>query len=205
VAFDVAGKHGTRDFLNELGVRPIINGAGTYTKFTSTLMRPEVVEAMASVAGRFVRVDELHDSVGHRIATLLDCEAAMVTSGAFGALTAGTAACVAGTNAANIQRIPDITGMKSEVIIQRSHRFPYDHAVRNCGVRLIEVDTRGDLERAISDRTAMMLFLNKAEPDGEIDAAEFVEIGRRCRVPTFNDAAADVAPRAPGCSWGGTT
>jgi len=183
-----------RDVLKELGVRPIINGAGTYTKLTSTLMRPEVVEAMASVAGRFVRIDELHDTIGHRIAALLDCEAAMVTSGAFGALTAGTAACLTGTNAAYIQRLPDTTGMKSEVIIQRSHRFPYDHAVRNCGVRLIEVDTRDDIDRAISDRTAMMLFLNKAEPDGKIAAAEFVEIGRSHRVPTFNDAAADVPP-----------
>ncbi|MGH2405804.1 MAG: aminotransferase class V-fold PLP-dependent enzyme [bacterium] len=183
-----------RDFLKELRVRPVINGAGTYTMLTGALMRPELLQAMESVSQRFVRLDDLHDAVGSRIASLLECEAAMVTSGAFGSLTLGTAACMTGTNPEFIRRLPDTAGMKSEVIIQRSHRFPYDHAVRNCGVRLIEVDTRGDLERAINARTAMMLFLNKAEPDGYIGAAEFVEIGRKNRVPTFNDVAADVPP-----------
>lgn len=183
-----------RDFLKELGVRPVINGAGTYTMLTGALMRPEALQAMESVSQSFVRLDDLHDAVGRRIASLLECEAAMVTSGAFASLTLGTAACMTGTNPEFIRRLPDTAGMKSEVIIQRSHRFLYDHAVRNCGVRLIEVDTRGELERAINARTAMMLFLNKAEPDGHIGAAEFVQIGRTHRVPTFNDAAADVPP-----------
>lgn len=185
---------GRRDFLKELGVRPVINGAGTYTMFTGTLMRPEALQAMESISQRFVRIDELHDAIGRRIASLLDCDAAMVTSGAFGSLTVGTAACMTGTNAEFIQRLPDTAGMKHEVIIQRSHRFPYDHAVRNCGVRLIEVETRGELERTIGSRTAMMLFLNKAEPAGHIGPAEFVQLGRKHRVPTFNDAAADVPP-----------
>lgn len=183
-----------RDILKELGVRPIINGAGTYTMLTGALIRPEALQAMESVSKTFVRLDELHDAVGRRIASLLECEAAMVTAGAFGSLTLGTAACVAGTNPEFIRRLPDTAGMKSEVIIQRSHRFLYDHAVRNCGVRLIEVETRDELERAISGRTAMMLFLNKAEPDGQIGAAEFIQIGKKHRVPTFNDAAADLPP-----------
>ncbi len=183
-----------RDFLKELGVRPIINGAGTYTMFTGTLMRPEALQAMESISQKFVRIDDLHDAVGRRIASLLECDAAMVTSGAFGALTVGTAACMTGTNPELIHRLPDTAGMKDEVIIQRSHRFLYDHAVRNCGVRLIEVDSRDELERAIGNRTAMMLFLNKAEPSGHIGTAEFVQLGRKHRVPTFNDAAADVPP-----------
>lgn len=184
----------SRNMLAELGVQPIINAAGTYTMFTATLMWPEVVQAIQSTSENFVRLEELHDAVGRRIASRLGSEAAMVTSGAAGALTVGTAACITGTDEERILRIPDTTGMKNEVIIQKTHRFPYDHAVRNCGVRLVEVETRGELESAINDRTALMLFLNKAENAGQIGMEEFVELGRKHGVPTFNDAAADVPP-----------
>ncbi|SRR5579883_498007 len=182
------------DFLRELGVPPIINGAGAYTMMTGSLMRPEVVRAIESVSRHFVRLDELHDAVGKRIAALLGCEAAMVPSGAAAGLTLGTAACITGSNPDFIQRIPDTTGMKSEVLVQKTHRFPYDHMVRNCGIRLIEVETRQELESAINPRTALLLFLNKAEPLGRIKMEEFVQIGKQHGVPTFNDAAADVPP-----------
>jgi len=157
-------------------------------------MWPEVVRAIEATSRSFVRLEELHDAVGKRIASLLGSEAAMVTSGAAGALTVGTAACMTGTDKDRILRIPDTTGMKNEVIIQKSHRFPYDHAVRNCGVRLIEVETREELESAINDRTALLLFLNKAENAGQIKMKEWIEVGRRYSIPTFNDAAADVPP-----------
>lgn len=183
-----------RDFLKELGVRPIINAAGSYTMFTGSLMHPECVKAMAGMSTRFVRIVELHDAVGKRIAQMLNVEAAMVPSGAAAGLTLGTAACLTGENPEFIARIPDLTGMKSEVLIQKSHRFPYDHMVRNCGVKLIEIETREELERAISPRTATLLFLNKAEPLGQIGMREWVELGRKHKVPTFNDAAADVPP-----------
>ena len=162
--------------------------------FTASLMPAEVVKAMEAAARCFVRLDELHDAVGRRIAALLRCEAAMVSAGAFGALTLATAACTAGTDPERIRRLPETSGMRNEVIIQKSHRFSYDHAVRNCGVRLIEVETREDLVRAVSERTAMLLFLNKNEPLGRITASEFVELGKRHGVPTLNDAAADVPP-----------
>jgi D-glucosaminate-6-phosphate ammonia-lyase len=194
VAGRLADARGTRDYLSDLGVRPIINAAGSYTAFCGNLMPPEVVQALAAMSGVYVRLDELHDAAGARIASLLGCEAAMVTSGAFGGLMLGTAACMTGDDLALIRRLPDTAGMKDEVIVQTSHRFPYDHAVRNCGVRLIEVETRAELEQAITERTAMLLFLNKAEPRGQITAAEFVRIGRARGVPTLNDAAADVPP-----------
>lgn len=182
------------DYLASLGVRPIINGAGVYTMFTASLMWPEVVEAIQQLSTRFVRISELHDAVGKRIAQMLNVEAAMVPSGAAAALTVGTAACITGTDPDKIQRIPDLTGMKNEVIVQKTHRFPYDHMVRNCGIRLVEVDTREQLERAIGPQTAMLLFLNKSEPLGQVKMKEFVEIGKRHGIPTFNDAAADVPP-----------
>src|SRR5687767_6889597 len=145
-----------RDFLKELGVRPIINGAGVYTFSTASLMRPEVVDAMRSLSTKFVRLDELHDAVGKRIANMLGTPAAMVPSGAAAGLTLGTAAVLTGEDPEKIRRIPDLTGMKSEVIVQKTHRFPYDHMVRNCGVRLVEVETREELERAINPNTAML-------------------------------------------------
>jgi L-seryl-tRNA(Ser) seleniumtransferase len=183
-----------RDYFKELGVRPFINAAGTYTTLTASLMLPEVVQAIEYSSKQFVRLQELHDAVGKQIASLVGCEAAMVTAGAASALTLGTAACMTGTNQQFIRALPDTTGMKTEVIIQKTHRYGYDHAVRNCGIRFVEVETREELERAANERTAMMLFFNAADPRGQVKAAEFVELGKKLRVPTFNDAAADVPP-----------
>jgi len=184
----------TPDYLAQLGVVPIINGAGVYTMMTASLMRPECVRAIAAMSTKFVRLDELHDAVGKRIAKLLGAEAAMVPSGAAAALTVGTAGVLTGTNQDFIQRIPDLTGMKTEVIVQKSHRFPYDHMVRNCGVKLIEVETRAEMLKAIGPKTAMMLFLNKADHLGQVKMKEFVAIGKEYKIPTFNDAAADAPP-----------
>ena len=118
----------------------------------------------------------------------------MVTSGAAGALTVGTAACITGADQQKILRIPDLTGMKSEVLIQKSHRYGYDHAVRATGARLVEIETLAELEAAAGDRTAMMLFFNDAGPRGKFSDAEWVRLGKKLNVPTFNDAAADVPP-----------
>src|SRR5262249_158944 len=116
------------------------------------------------------------------------------TSGAASALTLGTAAVLTGMDRQKMIDLPDLTGMKSEVIIQKAHRFGYDHAVRNCGVRLVEVETREDLERAVNDKTAMMLFYNNNNKEGRIEDKEFVALGKKHGIPTFNDAAADVPP-----------
>jgi L-seryl-tRNA(Ser) seleniumtransferase len=191
-----AVKTNPRDYFKELGVRPFINAAGTYTTLTASLMHPEVVEAINYASKTFVPLNDLQEAAGKRIAELIGCEAAMITSGAAAALTVGTAACVAGKNPDWIKRIPDLSGtsMKSEVIIQKSHRYGYDHAVRNCGIRMIEIETADELERAVNDKTAMMLFFNDADPKGKIKLAEFVALGKKHKVPTFNDAAADVPP-----------
>jgi len=183
-----------RDYFRELGVRPFINAAGTYTAMTASLMPPEVIEAITYASKHYVMLDELHDRVGARIATLLKCEAAMVTSGAASALTLATAGILTGTDPRKVVELPSLAGMKSDVIIQKAHRFGYDHAVRNCGVRLVEVETRDEMERAITPQTAMMLFYNNNNSDGRIRDEEFVAIGRKHGVPTLNDAAADVPP-----------
>jgi uncharacterized pyridoxal phosphate-dependent enzyme len=185
---------GARDFFRELGVRPFINAAGTYTAMTASLMPREVMDAINYASGHYVMLDELHDRVGERIASLVNSEGAMVTSGAASALTLGTAAVLTGTDRQKIVDLPNLTGMKSEVIVQKSHRFGYDHAVRNCGVQLVEVETREELERAVNEKTAMMLFYNANNNVGQIKDQEFAELGKKHGIPTFNDCAADVPP-----------
>lgn len=183
-----------RDYFKELGIKPFINAAGTYTTLTASLMVPEAVQAIEYASKTFVRLIDLHDAVGKRIAELIGCEAAMVTSGAAGALTSGTAACMTGSNQEFIRRLPDTTGMKTEVIIQKSHRYGYDHAVRNCGIKFVEIETREEMERAIGPNTVMALFFNANDPVGRIGAAEFVEVCKKHSIPSFNDAAADALP-----------
>ena len=189
-----AARNSGRDYFRELGVRPFINAAGTYTAMTASLMPSEVMEAITYASKRYVMLDELHDRIGERIAKLVRAEAAMVTAGAASALTLGTAAALTGTDRQKINALPDLTGMKSEVIIQKAHRFGYERAIRNCGVRLVEVETREDLERAVSDKTAMMIFYNNNNKEGRIQHEEFVQLGKKHSIPTLNDAAADVPP-----------
>src|SRR6266508_4042053 len=108
---------GERDYFHELGLRPFINAAGTYTAMTASLMLPEVMEAINYASGQFVMLEELHDRVGERIASLLRCEAAMVSAGAASAMTLGTAGVLTGTDKQKIGSLPNLGGMKSEVII----------------------------------------------------------------------------------------
>jgi L-seryl-tRNA(Ser) seleniumtransferase len=189
-----AARTAGRDYFRELGVRPFINAAGTYTAMTASLMPTEVLDAINYASKHYVMLDELHDKVGERIATLVHSEAAMVTSGAASALTLGTAAVLAGTDRQKIVELPNLATMKSEVIVQKSHRFGYEHAVRNCGVKLVEVESREDLERAVNSQTAMMLFYNNNNPEGRIRDEEFAQLGKKHGIPTLNDAAADVPP-----------
>ena len=183
-----------RDYFRDLGIRPFINAAGTYTAMTASLMPPEVMDAINYASKHYVMLDELHDKVGERLASLLKCEAAMVSAGAASAMTLGTAGVLTGTDRRKIAELPNLATMKSEVIIQKSHRFGYEHAVKNCGITFVEVETREDVERAFNDKTAMMLFYNNNNPIGQIRDEEFARIGKARGVPTFNDAAADVPP-----------
>ena len=137
-----------------LGVRPFINAAGTYTVLSASLMPKAVVEAMQEASSAPVSIPELQEAVGKRIAALLGCEAALVTAGCAAALAQATAACVTGKDPAKIRRIPDTTGMKNEVIFQKSHRFGYDHAIRGAGMKIVEIETREELEAAANERTA---------------------------------------------------
>jgi len=182
------------DYYDKLGVTKIINAAGTYTALTASTMPPSVQAAVARAAKHPVRLQELQKAAGEYLARQLKCEAAMVTAGAASALTLGTAAAMAVGNRAAIHNIPtDVSGLKNEVVVQKGHRYDYDHAIRNCGARFVEVVTLADCEAAFNDRTAMTNFFNAAE-QGEIGREDWVRVAHRHGVPCLNDAAADVPP-----------
>ena len=191
-AAQLAAQHG--ELYRQLGVRPFINAAGTYTTLTGSVVTPRVRQAMEEASRCFVPLLDLQRKVGERIAKLLGVEAAMVTSGAAGSIMLATAACVAGKDPDKIRRIPDTTGMKNEVIIPRAHRNGFDHAARNVGVRLVEVESLDQLRHAINANTAMLFWVHINEPKGPIRRHEFLEAGKKAGVPVFNDAAAELPP-----------
>ena len=182
------------DYYDKLGVTKIINAAGTYTALTASIMPPQVQAAVAAAAKHPVRLAELQQKSGEYIAKKLKCEAALVTAGASSALTLGTAACMTVGNREAVKMLPlDVAGLKNEVIVQKSHRYGYDHAIRNCGTRFVEVETLDQYEKAFTDRTVMCHFFNAAE-GGQISHQDWVRVAHRHGVPCFNDAAADVPP-----------
>ena len=139
-------------------------------------------------------IPELQEKVGARIAGLVGVPAAMVTAGAASAITVATAACMTRGDPAAMDRLPDTEGLKNEVIIQKAHHCGYEPQIEITGARLIWVETRAELDRAITPRTAMMFFLNRYEPLGQIKRDEWIRVGKERGVPLFNDAAADVPP-----------
>src|SRR5213592_1119182 len=181
------------DYYQKLGVTPFINAAGTYTVLSASTM-PDAVQAAISLAAlRPVNLNELHDAAGQYLAKRLRCEAALITAGAAAALTVGTAACVTvGADPAILNIPTDMSGLKNEVIVQKTHRYGYDHAIRNCGVRFVEVETLAQYEQAFTDRTVMTHFFNAGE--GQISREDWVRVAHQHGVPCFNDAAADVPP-----------
>ena len=184
-----------RDYFKELGVRTFINAAGTYTSMSGCLMHPEVMEAINYASNQYANLDDLQDAVGERIAELLGCEYATITAGAFSAITLGTAGVMTGMDPKKAAQLPnDRSGMKYEVILQKSHHIGYAHAIRNAGADLVIVETAREMEEAINENTAMMWFLNYGNPKGRVKYEEFIKIGKKHGIPTMNDCAADVPP-----------
>ena len=187
----------TGNVYEELGVTAVINGEGTMTYLGGSLPRPEVEAVMALAAQHFVSIVELEQAAGKRIAELLRLPAdydAIVTCGAAAGMQSGLAGILTGDNRKFIEQLPDLTGMKSEVIIQKSHRNGFDHQLRATGVKLIEVESREDVKRAINSKTAMMHFSNFANAAGQIKVDEWVKLAHENQIPAFNDAAADTPP-----------
>src|SRR5436309_4205695 len=193
----VNGLGSTGNPYEELGVNTVINCQGTMTMLGGSVIRPELEAVMAQAGRHFVHIPELEVAAGKRVTEMLKLPegyGAIVTSGAAAAMQSGLAGILTGDNEKLIQQLPDLTGMKSEVMIQKSHRNPFDHQLRSTGVKLVLIESRDDLNRAINPQTAMMHFTNFADTEGQIKAEEWVKLAHENQIPAFIDAAADTPP-----------
>ena len=178
----------TSGVYQQLGIRPVINCRGTHTVIGASKIWPEIHDAMAEASRQFVELDDLQDKVGARLSALIGCEDAMVTTGCAGAITLGSCAAVTGMDAAKVRQLPNLTGTKTEAIIQKIHRNGYDHAVRNAGLKIVEVEGKDQLRNVVSERTAMMYFLGAESFDYEwttdpVSLEDCLELGRKAGFP----------------------
>ena len=185
-----------------LGVRPIINGAGTRTAVGGSRMRPEVLDAMAEASRFFVDLMELNRAVGRYIAQLTGAEAGMVTGGSASGVVLSMAACMTGTDVAKIRRLPEASTMKNEVAIQKVHRGTYSENYRFAGAKFVDVGTMNEcrpeeLDGAITDNTAAVAFLiSRTLPRVGLTLPEAVAVAHAREVPVIVDAAAMLPPRS---------
>ena len=190
-----------RDYLRELGVEPVINAAGYLTALGGALMPPEVADVMRQGANAFVPFYDLYRNAGVRSAELIRVEAAMVSAGAASAATLAAAACMTGVDKDKVHQLPDTTGMKFEVIIQKNHRQGYDHAPRASGAKLVVVETEEEFRAAFNENTAMVYQLaaerhfGKREP-GQVPMEKAIAIAHEHGVPFFVDAADEAPPKS---------
>jgi L-seryl-tRNA(Ser) seleniumtransferase len=179
------------DMYSSIGVRPVINAKGTFTIMSGSLMLPECRQAMAQASQNFVHIDELMAAVGKRIAEITGAESAIVTNGCASALVHATSACIAGGNPERMQRLPDLAGLKDEVVAPSYSRNVYDHAVRMLGVRMVNVENEEEMRRAMGPRTAMVMVLASPPDAGPFGLKRVSEIAHEFGVPVIVDAAAE--------------
>jgi uncharacterized pyridoxal phosphate-dependent enzyme len=179
------------DVYTRIGVRPFINCTATLTINGGSLTFPEVIAAMEQAAHFHVDLDELMERVSARLAELLHVDWAIVTAGTAAALTHATSACLVGTDPEKIQRLPNLVGLKDEVIMPRESRNAYDHAIRTLGVKIIEVSNVAELRRAIGPHTAMIEVLGNYFGKADFDLKDVAPIAKERGIPILVDAAAD--------------
>jgi uncharacterized pyridoxal phosphate-dependent enzyme len=183
-----------------LGVRPLINASAPLTVLGGSIMAPGVLEAMASAAQCFIDVNELQSAVGARLAELTHNESALVVGGCAAGLVEAFAALMVGTDPVLMKQLPDTTGLKDQVIIERTHRNPYDQAVRTSGAKFVEIGREGgtrveDLEAAITEKTVGVFYVVAGWlPPGALTLEQTVEVAHRHGLPVIVDAAHQVPP-----------
>ena len=186
-------KRDRRDLFEELGVTKVINAGVTMTFLSGSLMMPEVLDAINSTSHDFANMFDLQDKVGAKIAEMLQCEDAMVTSGAACAMVLGTAAAITGKDPEKIKLIPNLPGPRPEVIMLKSHRYLFDQAITTTGATIIEVAGPDEMNKAFNSNTVLALFYNAAG-SSSVSHEEFIALCKKHNIPSFIDAAADVPP-----------
>ena len=186
---------------DELGVPRVIHAGGPTTAHGGSLMLPETFEAMAEAGRAFVPLDTLNRRIGAYIAEVTGAEAGMVVAGAAAGMVISMAACMTGTDVAAVRRIPDTTGLKDELVIQKVHRGPYSHMYGFTGARFVEVGNvvsclPEELDAAITDRTAAVAYLfAPGNPRGGLTLPQVADIAHSRGVPVIVDASMTVPPR----------
>src|SRR2546428_6880646 len=160
-----------------IGVRPIINCKGTFTIISGSQSLPGVKKAMEEASRHYVQMNELMEGVGQRLAEITKAEWGIVTAGCSAAITNATAACIAGANPERMQRLPNLEGLKSEVIMAKYSRNDYDHAARMPGAKIIEINSYEELVNAFNSRTAMVLIFSSPPAEQGL-----LSIENTCRV-----------------------
>ena len=183
-----------RDLFKELGLKTFINASCVCTRLTASLMPPEVTQAITQGAEEFVLLDDVLDKVGEKIAELCHAEAATVTAGCWSALVQGLAGVMTGMDRKKVMQLPNVEGMKSEVILQKSHANGYHQALTNTGAKLVIVETLEEAEAAINEKTAMLWFLNRELSAGKLNYEQWLALGKKHKVPTMIDIASDAHP-----------
>ena len=189
----------------QLGVRTIVNASGPSTRLSGGILRPEVAAAMADASQWCVDLSELQARGSELLAGATGAEAGYVTAGAAAGLMLAAAACMAKLDPARMNRLPDTTGMQNEVIVARSQRNMYDHAVVQAGAKLVEIgipdrfsgagvrDTQlWEYDAAANERTAAILWV--AQPHSEPKLPDVVALARRRGLPVIVDAAGQLPP-----------
>lgn len=193
------------DIYRELGVREVVNAAGTKTRIGGSLIREEALEAMNSAAEGFVELGDLQARASELIRDVTGAEAGYVTSGADAGLLLGAAAAIAGSDVQAMDRLPDTDGLADEIVMPRTHRTGYDHALRAAGATIVDVGTNDfhlgtgatnvepwEIERAIGEETAAVGYVQKSYTQPDLETV--VEIAHDHDVPVIVDAAAEVPP-----------
>jgi L-seryl-tRNA(Ser) seleniumtransferase len=187
----VAGA-GSGEIYRAIGVRPVINARGTFTIITGSETLPPVKEAMDEASRSYVQMDELMEAVGKKLAAITGADWGIVTAGCCAALTNCTAACLAGTNPERMQQLPDLNGLKTEVVIPEYSRNVYDHAIRMLGVKIVEVRDPSELSSAFNEKTAMAYILAGPGDAGPLGTAAIAQAAKPHNVPVIVDAAAEI-------------
>lgn len=190
-----------RSIIDDLGVTPLINAGGPNTKNSGSRPRPEAIAAMEAMSEVFVDMDELLLAAGERIAEITGNEAATITSGASGGLVVQAAVAMAKGDPDRIAQLPITSGMPSELIIQRGHRFIYDHLYLAPGSRFVEVGRPNDctideIEAAITAETAGLIHLESPfKSHVAVPLTDLAELAHNHGLPVLADCASMLPPR----------
>jgi uncharacterized pyridoxal phosphate-dependent enzyme len=176
------------NIYTRLGVKPLINGRGTWTYLSASLELPEVRAAQVEAAQHFVNIFELQKAAGRRLAELTGAESGMITSGAAGAMAVATAGCIAGTDPDKIWQLPNTDGLKNEVVMVGG-RSVFDSAIRLAGGKLVLAESAEQIANAITPNTVMIYTSSSPE-----QLAKEIAVAKAHHVPIFMDAADNIPP-----------